>query len=78
MESDYTYKNLSELQKGDLFAHKLEQFDTVYYEFINFDGLYYHVKIFQKDEFTKFLADITVMVVGKVSLANQFKTKTGL
>ncbi len=71
MKPDYTSGNLSELKKGDLFTHKLEQFNTVYYEFINFDGEYYNAKIFKKDELIKYPDDIIVMVVGKVSLANQ-------
>ena len=71
MKPDYTSGNLSELKKGDLFTHKLEQFNTVYYEFINFDGEYYNAKIFKKDELIKYPDDIIVMVVGKVSLTNQ-------
>jgi len=72
MKPDYIYKNLSELEKGDLFTYRLEDFDTVYYEFIEFDGKYYHARIFQKEGFTKHLGDLTVMVVGKVSLDNQY------
>jgi len=78
MTTNYTYKNLLELKKGDLFTHKLEQFNTVYYEYINFDGEYYHAKIFQKDELTKYRDDIIVMVVGKVSLANQFRPQDSI
>ena len=78
MTANYTYKNLSELKKGDLFTHKLEQFNIVYYEFINFDEEYYQAKIFQKDDLIKYRDNIIVLVVGKVHLANQLKTKTCL
>ena len=78
MEPDYTFKNLSELEKGDLYTHKLEELNTVYYEFINFDGEYYHARIFQKDELIQYRDDIIVMVVGKVSIENQFRIKDSL
>ncbi len=78
MEPDYTFKNLSELEKGDLFTHKLEEFKTVYYEFINFDGEYYHARIFQKDELTQYRDDKIVMLVGKVSIGNQFRIKDSI
>lgn len=75
MTANYTYKNLSELKKGDLFTRRLEQFNTVDYEFINFDSEYYRAKIFQKNDLVKYRDDIIVMVVGKGSIGNQFRTK---
>jgi len=78
MKDNCIYKNLSELKKGDLFTHRLEQFNTVYYEFINFDREYYRAKIFQKNNLIKYRDDIIVMVVGKVSIGNQFRTKDSI
>ena len=66
MIEEYNFKNLSEIKERDLFTVDLKKSNTIYYQFLSFDGNYYTAQKFQSAEIMKWQEDIRVIIIGRV------------